>query len=55
VLSSLNGPHRLLHPLTANQDEEYVDGYLRKVLIVDDELDMLTNCTRILRRCGYSV
>src|SRR5262244_99218 len=26
---------------------------LRKVLIVDDERDMLTNCTRILRRCGY--
>jgi DNA-binding NtrC family response regulator len=25
----------------------------RKVLIVDDERDMLTNCTRILRRCGY--
>jgi DNA-binding NtrC family response regulator len=24
-----------------------------KVLIVDDERDMLTNCTRILRRCGY--
>jgi two-component system, NtrC family, response regulator HydG len=25
----------------------------RKVLIVDDERDMLSNCTRILRRCGY--
>jgi DNA-binding NtrC family response regulator len=25
----------------------------RKVLIVDDERDMLTNCTRILRRRGY--
>jgi DNA-binding NtrC family response regulator len=25
----------------------------RKVLIVDDERDMLTNCARILRRCGY--
>jgi two-component system response regulator AtoC len=25
----------------------------RKVLIVDDEPDMLANCTRILRRCGY--
>jgi two-component system response regulator AtoC len=25
----------------------------RKVLIVDDEQDMLTNCARILRRCGY--
>jgi DNA-binding NtrC family response regulator len=25
----------------------------RKVLIVDDERDMLTNCTRILRRCGF--
>jgi two-component system response regulator AtoC len=25
----------------------------RKVLIVDDERDMLTNCTRILRRYGY--
>jgi two-component system response regulator AtoC len=24
-----------------------------KVLIVDDEREMLTNCTRILRRCGY--
>jgi DNA-binding NtrC family response regulator len=24
-----------------------------KVLIVDDERDMLSNCTRILRRCGY--
>ncbi|HSF32110.1 MAG TPA: sigma-54 dependent transcriptional regulator [Candidatus Tectomicrobia bacterium] len=24
-----------------------------KVLIVDDEPDMLSNCTRILRRCGY--
>jgi DNA-binding NtrC family response regulator len=24
-----------------------------KVLIVDDERDMLINCTRILRRCGY--
>jgi two-component system, NtrC family, response regulator HydG len=24
-----------------------------KVLIVDDERDMLTNCARILRRCGY--
>jgi DNA-binding NtrC family response regulator len=24
-----------------------------KVLIVDDERDMLGNCTRILRRCGY--
>jgi two-component system response regulator AtoC len=25
----------------------------RKVLIVDDEPDMLANCARILRRCGY--
>jgi DNA-binding NtrC family response regulator len=25
----------------------------RKVLVVDDEPDMLANCTRILRRCGY--
>jgi two-component system, NtrC family, response regulator AtoC len=25
----------------------------RTVLIVDDERDMLSNCTRILRRCGY--
>jgi DNA-binding NtrC family response regulator len=25
-----------------------------KVLIVDDERDMLSNCTRILRRCGYN-
>ena len=25
----------------------------RKVLIVDDEREMLTNCARILRRCGY--
>ncbi len=25
----------------------------RKVLIVDDERDMLANCARILRRCGY--
>jgi two-component system, NtrC family, response regulator AtoC len=25
----------------------------RKVLIVDDERDMLTNCVRILQRCGY--
>jgi DNA-binding NtrC family response regulator len=24
-----------------------------KVLIIDDERDMLTNCTRLLRRCGY--
>jgi DNA-binding NtrC family response regulator len=28
-------------------------GPSRKVLIVDDEREMLTNCTRILRRCGY--
>ena len=28
-------------------------GTSRKVLIVDDEREMLTNCTRILRRCGY--
>ena len=33
--------------------KECADGYLPKVLIVDDERDMLTNCTRILRRCGY--
>jgi two-component system, NtrC family, response regulator AtoC len=26
---------------------------VRKVLIVDDERDMLSNCARILRRCGY--
>ena len=32
---------------------ECADGYLHTVLIVDDERDMLTNCTRILRRCGY--
>jgi DNA-binding NtrC family response regulator len=25
----------------------------RKVLIVDDEREMLANCSRILRRCGY--
>jgi two-component system response regulator AtoC len=28
-------------------------GAPAKVLIIDDERDMLTNCTRILRHCGY--
>jgi DNA-binding NtrC family response regulator len=28
-------------------------SFVPKVLIVDDERDMLTNCTRILRRYGY--
>ncbi len=27
----------------------------RRILIVDDEPDMVENCTRILRRAGYRV